>query len=1603
MKVFRVLPLTFVLLLLPLVCSGYQDYLTNEITGLRIQGNDTKKAVILVHGWNPENARDKYEGVDSLYYLKNTLRLKLQATDWKLIPYHWEREAATGGVLDDVLHLQSVTDNATHAAENALLAGAHLTGILQSSAPDLRLVHFIAHSAGSWAVYEAARELLQTNPYVVVQITIVDPFIPGAVTSHSQDVGMMSNVRYFQGNDRLQRLENYFAKDTLFNDDGVTPGFNPFNFDSPTFGTQSTFNWRTGIDINQQVDWGIFPAPYHLWYDHHGGPTEFYADCVKASIPGETVEPGLYGLLCPFDYSQVGWFRSLYETVAALPRFNAHPQSTNVSPNSPVTLTVTAIRTDQFAWFKDGRLLTGITGSSYSFNASTAGKYTVRASNQNGVMFSDSATVSLTTPTVPIITSVSPSTLLPSFSPQLINIYGSNFKAAGDPNASMLIFRDPANIAYVRTPVFISSSQLQYNITVQSAVGNWSVTVTNAGQVASNLKTFLVQTPPPNTGSLVVNLSPAGAVSAGAQWRVDGGSYHNTGDVIVSLTPGPHTVAFKPVTGYATPADRTVSITSGATTTDTGAYIASIPTVATPSISPSGGNYSSPQPISLSCATSGATIRYSLSGLAPTTSSPVYIGPFTVNSSTTVKARAFKSGYNDSGVASATFTMSFGNTVETPVFSPNGGSFNQPVSVYIGDATSGATIFYSLDGSDPASGLSIQFTGDFTLNQSATVKARAYKDGFNSSQIISANFTVNNTQNNDSFANRISITGASNHFNGSNLQATKESGETNIFRSDQGDADNPGGKSVWWTWRAPYSGIVTFDTIGTHFDTLLGVYTGNSVSSLTFVAGDDDTALTLGADPASFATSKVTFQVAQGQDYAVVVDGYHSAFYNDIPNYTASGNIVLNWAMLTPPPMPDTVTDFRWTRKAGGGGGTANGFNRGYGVAADPSGNVFVTGYYASNAVFSTTILTNAGSDEAFLAKYDGAGSLLWANRIGGSGSDIGYSVATDSNGNCYAVGTFAGTASFGSSNLTALGAKDVFIAKYDPTGNCVWVTQAGGNSATPHRVVAKGTNIYVAGEFVGSFGLGGTTFNSAGQEDVFLAKFTSDGALLWTRQVGGNFSEQVGGLAVDDAGNAFITGWFTTYTLIVGGFTLQRTFSGASDFFLVKYDAIGNVVWAKREGGDGYDRGKAVALDAVGNIYVAGSFQATTIFGGQSLTSSGDYDVFIAKYGSAGNLVWIRQSGGTGSDEPYDIGLDGNGNIYVAGQFQGTANFQGTFISSAGSVDMFLSKHSSSGDLVVVKQGGGPAGDLAYAMTVDNAGNCFAAGQVANDATFGTTLLSAGPDSRVDIFVTRVGPPFFSPPTKPTNIAPANFLIGLAMPLAFQSSAFIDSNNGDTHAASEWLLRRADNAEVVLDSGTDTNNKTSLVIESNVATGITYSWRVRYQDSSGLWSDYSDPTTFTIGKLQQTIAFGPLSRQVFGDAPFALSASASSGLPVSFSVLSGPAVVSGNIVTLTGAGLVVLRASQSGNATNAPAPNVDQVVIVAPGNNVMTDFLRLSNGMFTFRFYGEPGTNYVVQGSTNLVNWSSLATNQVSGLGYLEFTDVSATNFNRRFFRIAP
>jgi hypothetical protein len=158
---------------------------------------------------------------------------------------------------------------------------------------------------------------------------------------------------------------------------------------------------------------------------------------------------------------------------------------------------------------------------------------------------------------------------------------------------------------------------------------------------------------------------------------------------------------------------------------------------------------------------------------------------------------------------------------------------------------------------------------------------------------------------------------------------------------------------------------------------------------------------------------------------------------------------------------------------------------------------------------------------------------------------------------------------------------------------------------------------------------------------------------------------------------------------------------------------------------------------------------------------------------------------------------------------------------------------------------------------------------------------------------------------------------------------------------------------------------------------------------------------SFTVSQIPQTIAFGALSQQRSVDAPFPIYASVSSGLPVSLSVLSGPAQLSGNVLKLTGAGTVTVRASQSGSSVFAPAANVDQSLTVLPPSNTVGSPQYNVSG-FNLTFYGTVGSNYLFQASSNLVSWTTLQSFSCTNIT-MTFQDTSATGMAHRFYQIKP
>ncbi len=371
---------------------------TNEIDGTSLDSS-ARKIVILVHGWNPppDSMSDAYEESDQWFYLKNILKLNLSGSEWKLVAYHWENDANTGLISWDEV---SAVQNAATAADRAVSHGQYLGAIIATITPNIRQVHIIAHSAGSWVAKEAAACIVTQNPFVTVQVTLLDPFIPRSVPSpltpvSSLTTSLMNGLAQYA---RLYRLENYFAEDNY------AAGW-------PTLGTDNTFSWRIG-DINQRIDHGLTATPgLTLWYDSHSGPIEFYADTVAATTPGETVQPGLYLNSPPFEFTQVGWYRSLAHEFFLLPRIKGHPQSQTLSSGSSVSLEVVATDSQPlfYQWFRNGLPIQSATNSALPLvvTSSNAGDYVACVSNVNGMVFTDKATISINIPSPPTLSGLS--------------------------------------------------------------------------------------------------------------------------------------------------------------------------------------------------------------------------------------------------------------------------------------------------------------------------------------------------------------------------------------------------------------------------------------------------------------------------------------------------------------------------------------------------------------------------------------------------------------------------------------------------------------------------------------------------------------------------------------------------------------------------------------------------------------------------------------------------------------------------------------------------------------------------------------------------------------------------------------------------------------------------------------------------------------------------------------------------------------------------------------------------------------------------------------------------------------------------------------------
>ncbi len=299
-------------------------------------------------------------------------------------------------------------------------------------------------------------------------------------------------------------------------------------------------------------------------------------------------------------------------------------------------------------------------------------------------------------------------------------------------------------------------------------------------------------------------------------------------------------------------------------------------------------------------------------------------------------------------------------------------------------------------------------------------------------------------------------------------------------------------------------------------------------------------------------------------------------------------------------------------------------YARAYGIGSDAAGNVYVTGHYGySSAVsFDGYTLQSYGSLDMFLVKYDTDGNVQWANRMGGSDIDGAQAIHVDANGNSYITGWFINSADFGGVSLisTNTAYQEICVAKYDNNGNCVWANYAlvpyAGNYANGTGIaVDQLGNAYITGYYQYSINFGQDTLSNAGNRGIFVAKYGSDGTPLWGRSPGGTGTDYGSGVSVEPDGNVLYTGYFQSAFLNFGGFPVINANVGFYDGFVARYDTNGNALGATGIGGPGDEYAMAVASSPDGELYSTGYFGSYSLnFSGNILVNSGSNDTYLAK-----------------------------------------------------------------------------------------------------------------------------------------------------------------------------------------------------------------------------------------------------------------------------------------------------------------------------------------------------------------------------------------------------
>ena len=408
------------------------------------------------------------------------------------------------------------------------------------------------------------------------------------------------------------------------------------------------------------------------------------------------------------------------------------------------------------------------------------------------------------------------------------------------------------------------------------------------------------------------------------------------------------------------------------------------------------------------------------------------------------------------------------------------------------------------------------------------------------------------------------------------------------------------------------------------------------------------------------------------------------------------------------------------------GGGAKNDKTRG--VTFDAAGNAFLAGETTGDGEFGGVKRMGAGDTDFMLVKVSPEGRVLWVRSLGGSLVDRGYGVVTDAAGEVYVTGHyqsqdavapkgFTPTEALGQT-LPNAGDYDLFVAKFSTDGELRWIRTGGGKGYDyGHGIVIDGAgDVIISGAVAGEAVLGGVTVNSgATSRAILCAKFHANGELVWARTSSGKLSGSGHGIGVDEQGHLYIGG-NGSGSGTFGSLALEL---GARASVVLKLTPQGEPVWAATHPGAGIHE---ITADATGRVWAAGMFEGTAQFGAEKKATTGakDDDGFLCHYDTHGKLQWTRYLSSPGKDYCLGVATDGSGRAFVTGEFSATAKLGDRELQSLGSTDVCTAAFDEKGSLQWVVANGGPKGDNAYTIAWHPSGRLLIGGSCAAPAQFG-------------------------------------------------------------------------------------------------------------------------------------------------------------------------------------------------------------------------------------------------------------------------------------------